>query len=307
METISESDAMKNTAEREFLGCSKRGDAISIGWRAKDREPIIEFIKSPGTPLEVKMAFEVDGRSKKRHDYRSAKTTDCPDAHLGGGFMRLKCVEGGITAAELLRPVYDLCAWLPHPRIWYERYIWPEPMRSRGEYAIEEARAVLGHGQSKAIFGSREFAGVFYPSYAKVLGILEEFTTPGEEANDEITRMINFDSFCISTHPGRTDAGKNWELAQEKMAARVIWYMKNNPFANSGFDRWLDIVGPLEMPDGFHSIDELGKLDGADRFHLLVSVLSMLKGDDRLHLVRTGIPVELYLNGVITRHRPGDD
>jgi hypothetical protein len=311
---------MSGTAERRRLGCSRRGDAISIGWRLTgigDREPITEFITSLGTGkvLKAQTVFEIDKERKTRYDYLWANTKDCFDANLGGGFMRLECVEGGILPAQLLQPVYDLCARLPHPQIWYDRYNWPKSMFSRGEYSIEEPRAVLGHKQSNAVFGSREFAGTSYPSYPKVLGILEELTTPGAaearepmNTHDQIIRMIEYDAFFISTHPGRTNAAANWELAQQRMAARVIWYMGNNPFTDIIQDRWLDISGPLEMPNGHRSIDELGKLDRVDRFHLLASVLSLLKADDRLHLVRAGIPVDAYLNGVMTwsKHRPDD-
>ena len=292
---------MTGTAERRLLGCSKRGDAISIGWKSKDREPIIEFIKGMDArkTLRASVAFEVDNGSKTRYDYLWHNTSACPDAHLGGGFMVLECIEGGIKADELLRSVYDLCTRLSHPRIWYDRHNYPQPLYPRGEYAIEETMAVLSIEKSDAVFGSREFAGVIYPSYAKVLGILEELTTPGAadtqeliSAHDQIIRMIEYDAFCLSTHPGRTNESENWKLAQERMAARAIWYM-NNPFTNTATDRWLNISGPLEMPDDYHPIDNLGMLDGVDRFHLLVSVLSLLKADDRFHLVRAGIPVEL--------------
>jgi|GEM_PF-3666547 len=299
------------TAERKLLGRSGCGDKISIGWRVregkkKDREPIAECIERLGSILKATTAFETTG--KLSYDYLEDTTTSCSAAELGGGFMRLVCMESGINAVELLQPIYDLCAWLSHPQIWYDRV---EPTFPKGEYAIEEARAVFPTDKSDAFFGAhnREFAGAYYPSYDKVLGIIKRLTPLGTDENLDIKDMLKVDAYYAFKNTRRTEELANWLLAQDRMAARAILYMRDNPWTNTGWDRWLDISGPLEMPDGYHSIYELGRLDGVDRFHLLVSVLGMLKADDRLHVVRAEIPVELYLNGVMTwsKHRPGDD
>ena len=108
------------TAERKLLGRSGCGDKISIGWRVregkkKDREPIAECIERLGSILKATTAFETAG--KLSYDYLEDTTTSCSAAELGGGFMRLVCMESGISAVELLQPIYDLCAWLSHPRI----------------------------------------------------------------------------------------------------------------------------------------------------------------------------------------------
>ncbi len=299
---------------------STRKDVISVGWRpaverrfdANRYRPITGCIEKldRGKSLVVKAAFEMDPNGWTGYDYHLGTAINRTERHSGGGFMQLECMEDGIKAVDLLQQVYDLCALLSHPRIWYDQSWF---RASRGEYAIEEARAVLSIEKSDPVFGRRDrtFAGAYYPSRAKILRIIERLTTP--EAQDDITamvdmrRMINFDSFCISTHPGRTDDGKNWELAHEKMAARAIWYMRNNPWLETCWEHWMDVSGPLDMPRPYASINELGMLDRTDRLKLLVPLLSLLKKDQSIHLVKANTSVQSYLVDITGKDRLDGD
>ena len=308
---------MANATGGMPLERSTRGDVISVGWRAAaerrsdaNRRPIAECIErlDRGKSLAVKTAFEMDANGWAGYDYLLGTAISSPKRHAGGGFIQLECMEDGIKAVNLLQSVYDLCVRLSHPRIWYDQSWF---RACRGEYAIEEARAVLSTGRSDAVFHSREFAGAYYPSRAKIRKIIEKLTTPG--AQEDITsmvnmrRMIKYDALCISTHQGRTNDGENWELAQEKMAARTIWYMKNNPWPDTYWEHWLDISGPLEMPKPFASIDELGMLDVSDRIKLFTSMLRLLKMDHSIHLAKADMSMQSYLFYISGRHRPDGD
>ena len=289
------------------------GDKISVGWRTgarwktADREPIADFIKRRGKwdPLAVKSAFETTG--KMSYNYMSNETASCPEAHLGGGLMKLECKQSWIKAVELLKPIYDLCARLPAPRIWYDRAESP----SNGEYCIEEARAVFTTDKSDALLGTlnRTFVGTYYPSYAKILSTIEQLTSPGDWAQEQMRRMIREDAFYTFKRTGRRDEGANWRFAQERMAGRVIWCMNNNPWAGSDWKCWLNLSGQLETPNGRPSIDKLGRLSGADTREVLLPLLVMLKTDDKIHLVKADMPAWLYMDGVMTwsKHMPGGD
>ena len=214
---------MAVATERILVGCGGRGDAISIGWKtAANRGPVTECIETlgKGKALKVAMAFETTG--KMSYDYLWKATSSCPEAHLGRGFMRLECMEGGILAAELLQPVYDLCARLSAPRIWYDL---SAPTFPKGEYCIEEARAVLSPENSDRSFGSwnRRLVGVYYPGYAKVLSLIEELTKPETGAQEDIggmlhvRRMLNVDAFYISQNTKRSNKDAGWVLRQKWM------------------------------------------------------------------------------------------
>ncbi len=297
---------------------STRGDVISVGWRVAERRcyanrrPIAECIErlDRGKLLAVKAAFEMDANAWTGYDYLLGTAIRGPGNHAGGGFIQLECMEDGIKAVDLLQPVYNLNARLSHPRIWYDQSWF---RACRGEYTIEEARAVLDRAISDMVFGcwNSHLAGTYYPSYDKILGVIKKLTTP--EGQEDITgmvnmrRMIKFDSFCISTQPGRTNDGENWELAQEKMAARAILYMRDNPWTNTGWDRWLDISGPLDMPKPYASINELGMLDRTDRLKLFIHVLELLKTDHSIHLAKADMSAQSYLFYISGRDKPDED
>jgi hypothetical protein len=300
---------MAAAIEMKALQHSKKGDVVSIGYRVPSREPISESIErlEGNQVLEVKTAFEVYARGKARYDYLSRKTEDEPNAHTTGGFAELECKQN-MRPAEFTWQVYDLCEKLQPDYIWYHQ----PGLTPYGEYGISEARAVLDSKKSDALFGiwNREFVGVYYPSHGKILGAIEEITASEGRvhAGMGMNGMLQVDAYHSFKKNGNPDEKENWRLAKERMAARIIWHMRNHACETNNSE-WMRIAGPLETPNGYHSIDGLGVLGKLDREIVFTHILSKLKGDDSLHLVQTKIPVGLYLNGGLTwvKHRPDAD
>jgi hypothetical protein len=309
---------MAGATERKLLVLSRQGDEIGVGWRvgekwaARDRKPIADWIAAQGSNkrLRVKSAFETVGILGYDYVHGNTETRHASDS--GIGFVRLECTQGGIKPVELLQPVYDLCELVSAPHIWYDQASLPDS--ERGKYCVEEPRAVFRRERRWDILGRWDLdsAGTYYPSYAKILALIEKLTTPW--AQDDITAMlhmrdmISVDAYYAFKRTGRTDEAANWRLAQERMAERVLWYMRNNPWSDIGQERWLDISWQPEAPNGTPSIKKLGKLDVGDSRGIFVPLLRLLKGNESIHLVDMAISEWSYVNGAMAwaSPSPGD-
>ena len=301
---------MATSFEMKALQRSNKGDVISIGYRVPSREPIAEYIErlKGSQVLEVKTAFEVYARAKSRYDYLRKKTEDEPHAHTTGGFVELECKQS-MRPAAFTWLAYDLCEKLQPYYLWYHQ----PGLTPYGEFGVAEARAVLDSKQSDALFGkwNREHIGVYYPSHGKILRAIGEITASEGKVNARMgmNGMLQVDAYHSFQKTGNQDEEANWKLAKERMAARIIWCMKNYPKGNEDQNGLVKISGPLETPNGYQSIDELGMLDRLDLEIVLTQILSKLKSDDSMHLVQAKIPIGLYLNGGLTwvKHRQDDD
>jgi hypothetical protein len=284
----------------------KKGDLITIGHRIANREPIeesIERLKSQGV-LRPVMALEMDATSKTSYDYLTKETEPCPKAHAGGGLMELVVDKGGIRLADLLRQVYDICDRFPlAPCIWYYQE-GTTPLK--GEYSIAEARVVLDSEKAYNMLGGHGLAGTYYLSYDKLLQAICELTTPRSgcgsfsEPSGELKGMLDVDAYYISQQMQRAavrdDEKVNWQIAQQKMAARLIWHMKSSHWATT----WLEISGPLEVPPAYSGTSTLGQLNNIDREIAFRRILRKLKGDDSIHLIKAGMPAWLYVSHMLT-------
>jgi hypothetical protein len=294
--------------ERIPLERCKKGDEIVIGFirTAKNSTPILEHIRKLAEGkvpnLNVKLAIEVS-EDKTLYDYATGKTSQCPDAQLGGSLILLECTADKASPSELLRPVYDLCECLLNPLTWY----YQEGTAPKGEYEISEARLrVDGPGASR-YFDNPDLAGTYYADNIKMLLAIKKLTRlPMEGGWKEIRRMVEEDAYYLSTWMGRGsyDRDSNWDTAQLRMATRIMRHMWDDSAAMPGGDALFVISGgpvtdcsvALKLDKGHPNLDVVGRLNKWDLNLVYKRLLRELKGDDSIHLVPAGLPVWLYID-----------
>ncbi len=293
---------MVDAGVRKQLVRMRKGDQLAIGFQKLryPGDPIVEQVrglgKAPG--LKLDSAFEINNShgDGTRFDYRTGKTSRCPDARARGSLVLLTCTADAESPAQLLTPLYDFCEALDKPpHIWFHS----RTAAPHWSFTISEAR-VRAVELAAIVPRCSGLEGRYYIDSQKLLQAIERLTVPPDKGgNLDIWGMIRVDAFHIYDKRPKPGGPQDWEtvlrqmrldwaLAQRKMVSRIISDMKMD-------EMYFIMSGGLEGDRLREPLDDLA------RRKVYAAVLRDLKGDDSIHITTENhLSMEGYVHSVLT-------